>query len=466
MTRFQNLANGFLITLPFFVSSQAQGLLMSFFFSFPPFIHLTFFSSFLFLSPCSDWTIYDCTSFTCTPPSTGFLAGLENRALEYVCVALAPVPFNLASDLAIPGKYESTFRGCNVVGKDGSGRDVEISHPKFAILNNITSSFVWGPPIWPGASRVTYPGMTVQGTSVTICRTYRTSTAVHSGYVVNNVCVYSFGGSAAASLPGAYDSLWNISGTIPPSSIPITPLPSTLPTPSPSLSSTRSVTSSQTPSPSSTPAVAGSSEIWIDRTYALSLGYDKSAFVQSGTDNYGLDQIFVCRGELQNGFTGPIISSTTSSTATISGPMPLAFRLNVDTVITLSNFTPSIPTAGIVRISIDEVNRRAFIIQRNTNAVLVIDLNTGSILSRIALLSSPTDVLVVSSMNLVLISSNTGNSVTSYSSTNLSLIWTNTNLPSASSLDVDLTLKVVFVATGGKIVKVDLTSGESTTSSS
>jgi len=322
-------------------------------------------------------------------------------------------------------------------------------------LNNI-SSFVWGPPIWPGIARVTYPGMTVQGTSVTICRTYRTSTAVHSGYVFNNVCVYSFGGSAAASLPGAYDALWNISGTIPPSSIPMTPLPSTLPTPSPSLSSTRSVTSSQTPSPSSTPAVAGSSEIWIDRTYALSLGYDKSAFVQSGTDNYGLDQIFVCRGELQNGFTGPIMSSTTSSTTIISGPMPLAFRLNVDTIITLSDLTPSTPMAGIIRISIDEVTRRAFVIQRNTNTVLVIDLNTGSILFKIAFFS-PTDVLVVPSMNLLLISSSAGNSVTAYSSTNSSMLWNRTNLLSASSLDVDVTLKVVFVATLGKIVKLDLT---------
>jgi hypothetical protein len=403
-----------------------------------------------------DWINYDC-SISCQQPTSGFLAGLENRDLEFVCVALGPVPFNAEIDRAIPGKYERGFRGCNVVGSTLGGIDnFEVSHPKFAILRN-SSSFIWGPPVWPGQTPVTHPlGMTKGGTPVTICRTYRTSTAVHSGYVSNNVCLYSFGGSSAASSPGAFDVLWNVSSLPPSSMVPVTPLPSTLPTPSPSLSSTRSVTSSQTPSPSSTPAVAGANEVWIDRAVALSLGYDKSAFVQSGTDNYGLDPIFVCRGELQNGFTGPMIISSTSPSS--SGPLPLAFRSNFDSAINLTDFTPAPSTAGFIRVSLDEANRRAFVLQRNSNTVAVVDLTSGLIIFRIQSPFLPTDVLAVPSSNLVLISSSIGNAVFGYSSLPpYGLLWISTALPSASSLDADASANAAFVSTTGAVVRLDLT---------
>lgn len=403
----------------------------------------------------SDWTAYDC-SFGCAPPSTGFLAGFENRAQEYVCVALGPVPFNQANDLAIPGKYEASFSGCNVVGASSSG-DVEVSHRKFAILRN-SSDFVWGPPVWAGRTPVTHPlGMTKGGTPVTICRTYRTATAVHSGYLFNNVCVYSFGGNSAASVVGAYDILWNVTGsTIPSNMIPVTPLPSTPPTPSPSFSPTRSATSSQTPSPSSTPAVAGANEVWIDRANALSLGYDKSAFVQSGTDNFGLDPIFVCRGELQSGFTGPML---TGSSTPAPGPLPLSFRSNFDAAVTLSVIADAATTTpGVIRVSLDEVNRRAFVIQRSSNIVAVVDLSSGSLLTSINLSSMPTEVLVVPTLNIVLISSSSGNSVTAFSLfPPFTSLWNAAGLMSASSLDVDAPLNALFVSTAGSIVRIDLT---------
>jgi hypothetical protein len=250
--------------------------------------------------------------------------------------------------------------------------------------------------------------------------------------------------------PG-FDAVWlnPASGAAPPPSS--TSVPSASPSPSvpaPSLS----------PSPSSTPAAAGAPELWLDRGAALALGYSPTSFVQSGLD--WSDPIYVCRGVLQPGFSGPSPSPSASASPVSlvsAAPTPTAAPV----ALALAGAVP-LPGVGNVPGSgetdkLDHMDlysagatRLLFVAVKQNNSVAVVDANALTFIASIGGVTGPSGVRVVAALGLVLVTAQAEGALYAFAlAAPFAQLWRVGGLENADHLAFDEASSLAWVSAGG-----------------
>ena len=400
---------------------------------------------------------------TATPP---FIASVENGSPMAVCAAFPPNA-GFATDAAVPGKYEPGWGACNVAQFAGlaPGASAEWNAHSFAVLV-ASPRLVWGapPPAAPPADAalgaalgpVSYPRASVNGSAVFACRAYhptaRPVSGPHAGYFkLGGPCTFSWGGTAVTN--AGFDAVYLMpanSAAAPPSA---TPLPSasaspSIPAPSPSASA------------SSSPAVAGAPELWLDRASALALGYSPTSFLQSGSD--WSDPIYVCRGVLPAGFTGPTPSASASASPIAlfsAAPTPSAAPV----ALALAGAAPLPGAANAVGLGaepdkLDHMDlyaapsgaRLLFVAVKQNNSLAVVDAGTLTFNASIGGLQGPSGVKVVPQLGLVLVTAQGEGALYAFSlAAPYTRVWSVKGLENADNLAFDAATGLAWVSAGG-----------------
>ena len=307
---------------------------------------------------------------------------------------------------------------------------------------------------------------TMNGAAVAICRAYNPNlwngafSGPHAGYfpiAAGGPCTFSWGGSAISN--PSFDALW----LLPAGSNVSAPAARGGATPPPS--PTSSPVPSSSPSASSTPAARMAAELWLTPAQAAAQGYASTAFVQSGSGDW-YNPVYVCRGLLQAGFSGPTPSASASaSPASLVGPAPTPSAAPVALAPLWTATLPGVGNAANAKsqnfvdhldLVVDAASGRRllFVALQQNNSVAVVDAAAGTFNASLGPVQGPSGVVAVAAMGLVLVSAFTEGAVYAFASAPpFAQLWRVGGLEKADNLAFDAASQLAWVSAGGASVQ-------------